>query len=269
MKVSVFVAGHRGMLGHVAVRYFAEKGCRVITSERRYQALARDPLVEEIRDSQCGWVVNALGKIKQKCQEPDDLFRANSLFPIQLKKRLRRDQRLICASTDCVFSGRAGNYSIDSEPDPEDIYGLSKLLGETVAEPDRAYVLRSSIIGPELTNGVGLMSWFLRQEGSVKGFANHLWNGITTLEWSKACLELMRGERSLQTSLWQVGVWPPVSKYDLLHIVANVWGHPVSIEAVNAPRDVDRSLRPTWLRGATLPEQILELKEWYVSDDDS
>jgi dTDP-4-dehydrorhamnose reductase len=266
--MKVFVAGHRGMLGHVAARYFAEHGCRVVTSEQRYQALLHDPLVEEIRNSECSWVVNALGKIKQKCLEPDALFQANTLFPVHLKKRLRRDQRLIYASTDCVFSGRSGHYSIDSEPDPEDVYGLSKLLGECVAEPGRAYVLRTSVIGPESTYGVGLMSWFLQQQGSVRGFVNHLWNGITSLEWSKVCLELMHGQQPLETPLWQVGVWPPVSKYELLQMIGSAWGHGVLIEAVNAPGSVDRSLKPTWVRHA-LPAQLLELKQWYLKDRES
>lgn len=121
------------MLGHVVARYLSENGCRVVTSEQRYQALPRDPLVEEIRASECSWVVNVLGKIKQKCHEPAALFQANSLFPMQLKKRIRYDQRLIQASTDCVFSGRTGNYSIDSEPDPEDerLRPLMLLLAST------------------------------------------------------------------------------------------------------------------------------------------
>lgn len=260
----VFVAGHRGMLGHVVARYLTENGCQVVCSDQRYQAVPYDPLVEEIRASGCIWVVNTLGKIKQKCQSPDALFQANCLFPVQLKMRLRHDQRLIQASTDCVFSGRAGEYCIESEPDPEDEYGLSKLLGECVAEPGRAYILRTSIIGPEPAAGAGLMSWFLHQQGSVKGFVNHVWNGITTLEWSKACLELIRGERPWQTPLWQLGVWPPVSKYELLQMIGSAWAHKISIEAVNASIAIDRSLKPTWLR-RPISEQLLELKQWYFN----
>src|SRR5688572_12817414 len=193
--MKVFVVGHRGMLGHVVAKYLSQRGCDVTTSELRYSALPKDPLIEEIRNSGCTWVVNALGKIKQKCQDPNALFQANSLFPLHLKKRMHPNQRLIHASTDCIFSGRAGNYSVDAEPDPEDDYGLSKLLGECVAEAGRAYVLRASIIGLEQEGHAGLMAWFLRQEGPVNGFTNHFWNGITTLEWSKVCLEVMHGQQ--------------------------------------------------------------------------
>jgi len=258
--MNVFVAGHRGMLGRVAARYFAENGCRVVTSDLRYEALPNDPLVEEIRASQCEWVVNAMGRIKQKYKEPAALFQANSVFPIHLKRRLRNDQKLIHASTDCIFSGQTGNYGLDATPDPDDEYGLSKLIGESVAESDRAYVVRTSVIGLE-DRGVGLMSWFLQQKGPVRGFLNHFWNGLTTLEWSKLVIEIMRGQQVLRTPILQVGVSPAVSKYELLRMIAAVWGHEITIEPVDAPTRIDRSLNPVLIR-RPLAEQLRELKEW-------
>jgi dTDP-4-dehydrorhamnose reductase len=263
--MKVFVVGHRGMLGHVVARFLAESGCLVVTSNQRYSPLPENPLIEEVRASGCEWVVNVLGKIKQKCHEPGALFESNSLFPMHLRMRLRSDQRLIHASTDCVFSGQTGNYSVESAPDPVDEYGLSKMLGESVAEAGRAIVVRTSIIGPELSRGAGLMSWFLQQQGPVKGYLNHIWNGVTTLEWAKVCLELIKGQQDSRTSLWQVGVWPPVSKFELLEMIGNSWDHKVHIEPTNTQVGVDRSLKPTWQRRA-LPEQLHELKQWYLSD---
>lgn len=49
--LSVFVLGHSGMLGHLVAPYLTEQGCEVITSDARYQALPRDPLIEAVRDS--------------------------------------------------------------------------------------------------------------------------------------------------------------------------------------------------------------------------
>jgi dTDP-4-dehydrorhamnose reductase len=260
--MKVFVTGHRGMLGHVVARFLAENGYEVTTSEKRYGASPRDPLVEEIRNSTCTWIVNALGRIKQKYQEPAALFEANTLFPLHLKMRLHPDQRLIHASTDCIFSGRAGEYDLGAEPDTEDHYGLSKLLGESVAEKDRAYVLRTSIIGPEEGGCSGLMSWFLNQKGPVNGFCNHAWNGITTLEWSKVCLEIIRHRQLGTGPVWQVGFWPPITKFDILQLIGKVWNHPVEIKATDSSEAVDRSLKPTWLRGALL-DQLLELRQWH------
>ena len=54
----VFVLGHRGMLGHVVSRYSAEAGWEVITSPLRYSAGARDPLIEQVRESGASVVIN-------------------------------------------------------------------------------------------------------------------------------------------------------------------------------------------------------------------
>ena len=126
----VFVLGHRGMLGHVVARFLEQQGCEVVTSSLRYGGAARDSLVEAVRDSGCIWVVNALGRIKQKAEDPSELYLANSLFPLHLGTRMRSEQRLIHASSDCVFSGRRGQYSLADERDAYDVYGLSKALGE-------------------------------------------------------------------------------------------------------------------------------------------
>src|SRR5687768_10465068 len=122
--MKVFVLGHRGMLGHIVARYLAQQGCEVITTPLRYAAQAQDPLIEAVRESGCIWVVNAIGRIKQKTDNPTDLYQANSLLPLHLGLRLHSNQRLVHASTDCIFSGKKGSYSVDSEQDAQDVYGL-------------------------------------------------------------------------------------------------------------------------------------------------
>ena len=258
----VFVLGHRGMLGHVVARYLAQQGCQVLTSALRYAAQPQDPLIETARDSGCAWIVNAVGRIKQKSDNPAELFLANSLFPLHLSLRLRPDQCLVHASTDCVFSGSQGHYSIDSERDAGDVYGLSKVLGEAVARPGRCVVIRTSIIGPELSGGHGLMGWFLRQSGEVNGYTNHLWNGVTTLEWARICWELMSGHLKTEDPVVQPGIEPPMSKCDILQLIGKIWGLTVKVRPVEAKDAVDRTLVPTLTRSG-LEQQLRELKTWY------
>lgn len=258
----VFVLGHKGMLGHVAARFLEQQGCHVITSALHYEGAVRDPLVEAVRDSGCVWVINALGRIKQKTEDPRDLYLANSLFPLHLANRLQPRQHLIHASSDCVFSGRRGQYAVDDERDAEDVYGLSKTLGEAVAQPGRCWVIRTSIIGPELASGWGLMGWFFRQSGQVNGFTNHLWNGITTLEWSEIAWELMNDRINSNALMIQAGIWPPVSKCDLLQMIGKIWSLNVTIRPTLAKDAVDRTLAPT-LKRPPLEQQLTKLKAWY------
>jgi dTDP-4-dehydrorhamnose reductase len=258
----VFVLGHRGMLGHVVARFLEQQGCEVVTSPARYGGGARDPLVEAVRDSGSAWIVNALGRIKQKTEDPAELYLANSVFPLHLSARMRSDQRLIHASSDCVFSGRRGHYSIADERDADDIYGLSKALGEAAAQPGRCWVIRTSIIGPELGNGWGLMGWFLRQSAEVNGYTNHLWNGITTLEWAAIAWELMTGQLGTEGQLIQAGTWPPMSKCEVLRLIGNAWGLAVKVRPAEAKDAVDRTLLPT-LKRPDLEHQLSKMRAWY------
>ncbi len=257
----VFVLGHRGMLGHVVERHFRDTGFDPLVSERRYTGSPRDPLVEEVRESGAEWIINAIGRIKQKSNDPRDLFRLNAQLPIHLATRISSHQQLLHASTDCVFSGSRGSYSTSDERDADDDYGLSKAIGEAAAKVGRCYVFRVSIIGPERTSAVGLLEWFLRQCGPVKGFVNHRWNGITTLEWSKRAAAFISGSWSSSQSIVQLAS-PPLSKYDLLKCVGDVFKHNVLVEPINAADTIDRTL----LGDIVCPRidaQLRELYAWY------
>ncbi|NUQ20466.1 MAG: sugar nucleotide-binding protein [Gemmatimonadaceae bacterium] len=261
MSGSVFVAGHRGMLGHMVTRHLTEKGYTVRTSDARYGGSAADALVASARASDARYVVNCIGRIWQKSMEPADLFLANALFPVHLAQKLRPDQHLFHASTDCVFAGDRGNYAVDDAPDAEDEYGVSKQLGEGVARWPNVSVLRVSIVGTDLGGGHGLLGWFLKQPQDlpVNGYVNHFWNGITTLEWARILVDrierLERGEA--HSPLTQPGT-EPIDKYTLLCAFRDAFGTRHEIRPVEAATRIDRTLAPTERR-APIAEQLSAL----------
>jgi dTDP-4-dehydrorhamnose reductase len=266
--VKVFVLGHRGMLGHVVARVFAERGWTVETSSARYTGEPRDALVEQARESEAEAVINCLGSTKRRDGDRSELYLANTLFPVQLADRLGAGQHLVHASTDCVFAGTRGGYAVGDEKDAVDAYGVSKALGEAIAWRPRVTVLRVSIVGPERAGGPdgrGLLGWFLRQptDTDVPGFVNHYWNGVTTLEWASmaydAVVRQRRGERL--APVLQPGTMP-VSKYELLTIFRDVYGTAHRIAPVRTSEDVDRTLAPTELR-PNIATQVAALREWY------
>lgn len=261
--MKVFVLGHRGMLGHVVARYLAERGHGVQTTETRYSGGPDDVLIEELRRTDATWIINCIGKIPQKTTNPAELFLGNFQLPVHIKTYLRTDQQMLHASTDCVFSGKRGNYRVEDAPDPHDAYGLSKLLGESIAEAGRCQIIRTSIIGPELgEGGRGLMGWFLKQTGPVNGFTNHFWNGITTLEWAKVAEEVLTGKLKPTAAIFQTGSERPVTKYELLKMIGETWAHSIAIHATEAKEAVNRTLAPI-LERRGLQTQLREFKKWY------
>lgn len=257
----VMVLGHRGMLGHVVARWLTEQKYDVVTTDTRYTGSPQDELIQVVKESRAIWVVNCIARIDQKRSTPAELHLANAILPQHLKLALLPEQKLIHASTDGVFSGIRGNYRSTDQPDPIDAYGLSKLLGESVGENNRCFVIRTSIIGLSLDGNSGLMSWLLSQKGSVNGYTNHFWNGITTLEWAKVCEEIIVEKEFLKAPLIHVGSANIVSKHDLLASIAQAWKQDIIIRPIEAAQPLDRSLIADLPRDG-IRRQLEELREW-------
>ncbi|WP_408010750.1 dTDP-4-dehydrorhamnose reductase family protein [Pseudalkalibacillus sp. A8] len=218
----VLVLGGYGMAGHMIVKYF--------TSLKEYDLYYthRNPKASEgiyldvrntaelqgvIRNVKPDIVINCVGILNESAaKHTRDAIMVNSLLPHILKDELSTiGSKLIHISTDCVFIGQKGNYTETDLPDSTSIYGRSKALGEVSEEPH--LTIRTSIIGPELKDGIGLFNWFMKQTGEINGFINVFWNGVTTLELAKAVHALIIQNVS---GLYHLTAKEPLSKYSLL-----------------------------------------------------
>ena len=100
----------------------------------------------------------------------------------------------------------------------------------------------------------------------MKGFTNHFWNGITTLEWAKICLGILQGNPTLRGPLIQPGTCPSLSKCEMLELFRKIWDRRVAIRAAPAEQKLNRTLEPTIVR-PPLEQQLRELKAWYSPPD--
>jgi dTDP-4-dehydrorhamnose reductase len=194
-------------------------------------------------------VINCVGIIKQLASSYDPLVAIpiNAIFPHRLARLCALgDARLIHISTDCVFTGRRGNYVESDQPDAEDLYGRSKLLGEV--DYPNAVTLRTSIIGHEIGSRNGLVEWFLAQSGVVQGYRRAIFSGLTTDELVRVIIDRVIPNPELR-GVYHISV-EPISKFDLLTIIKQAYGLDIAIE----PTDtfvIDRSLDSTRFRVAT------------------
>lgn len=263
----LLVLGHRGMLGSMAAGFFREHGWEVSTVDERLDMREPEPFFAKVRQALPDVVINALGLIKHKSADIRELLCANAAFPLALRLALPGGIVLIHASTDCVFSGKEGGRRSTDLPDATDAYGLSKTLGEAVAFYPNTFVLRVSIIGPEKGGGgKGLFEWFLSQSGkpSVPGYSNHLWNGVTTLEWCKCVNDLLHADREHvrhRGQLIQIGTRAHHTKAEMLRMFCHALGLRTPIEECPADPAVDRTLVPDlWCQ--PLADQLTELVPW-------
>lgn len=194
-------------------------------------------------------VVNAAGIVKQRpeAEDPVESIEVNALFPHRLARACsERGARLVHFSTDCVFSGRTGRYREPDLPDPPDLYGRTKLLGE-VGAPH--LTLRSSIIGLEGGRRQGLVEWFLSSVGTVRGYRGAIYSGLTTAEMARLVERLLVRHPGLG-GVFHVAS-EPIDKFTLLSRLARELGRDdVRIEPVDEPR-CDRSLDASAFAAAT------------------
>lgn len=251
----IIVLGARGMLGQMAVRYFRARGVDLVVVNERFDFSAQCPGLSRLASLGPGLVLNCIGLIGQKSLVRQDLCDANALLPLQIYERLCEGQFLVHPSTDCVFSGRrSAPYSTADLCDATEDYGWSKRLGEVaLAGKPQAVVLRVSLIGPDALGNPpqGLLGWFLGQPDGSKldGYANHFWNGVTTLEWCRKVDEFFAEGL---TEGWggrivQLGTNEVYSKYDMLLLFQELYRTRHTISPVSKGAGVYRVLRAEYV----------------------
>ncbi len=197
----------------------------------------------------CDWVVNAVGRIKPTIDEtsPESVRTAiivNALFPHMLSRVAEgAGKKVIQIATDCVYSGtRRFPYSEDAVQDPEDVYGRTKSLGEVGSE---AFThLRCSIIGPEADAGRSLLAWFLSNPvgAELRGFVNHRWNGVTTLQFARLSLGIISGSGPTPRSQHLIP-GGEVTKHELLVLIRETYARDdLVILPFEADHVIDRRL---------------------------
>jgi dTDP-4-dehydrorhamnose reductase len=262
----VLVLGGTGMLGHVLWRTCAERfdayatvradepsaeAAEMVDPERTVTGVrVEEPrsIARALDETGADAVVNCIGVVKQAVDDPAVAIRANALFPHELAAACReRGARLIHVSTDCVFSGQKGRYTETDPPDPVDVYGRSKLLGE-VTTPG-ALTIRTSMIGREIATSHGLLEWFLAQSGgTVRGFTRAVFSGPTTPVLSRAIADVLERHKSLE-GLYHLGA-EPIDKHELLVLLRDAFDVEVEVDPDESVV-IDRSLDSSSFRTAT------------------
>lgn len=230
--MTVLVLGGHGMAGHVIADYFRLQGtadvwCTVRSADAedagslQLDVMDEQRLLQVLLQVKPTVVINAVGLLNEDAnQHPLNAIYVNSLLPHKLAQLGNEHGfKLIHISTDCVFSGRRGDYTEQDEADGKNVYAKTKLLGEIYHGPH--LTIRTSIIGPELKrNGIGLFHWFMQQEGNIHGYERVYWSGVTTLELAKAIHWVMERELSGLVHLTSL---KKISKFDLLTLIKNTF----------------------------------------------
>lgn len=267
------VLGCNGMAGHMISFYLKEQGHDIYGFDRTKPKYvngvngdARDTegIRELITTGRYDSVINCIGILNQFADNNKALASfLNSYFPHFLADITEgTDTQVIHMSTDCVFSGKRGQYTESDFRDGETFYDRSKALGEL--EDNKNITLRNSIVGPDVnSDGIGLMNWFMKQIGEINGFTKSMWTGQTTLQLAKT-MEAAAKEKA--SGLYNTVPNHAISKYDLLQLFNKyLKNNSIKINPVDGI-NADKSLKRTRFEfGYTIPDyeiMVAELAAW-------
>tara|TARA_Y100000589_G_scaffold133471_1_gene127488 strand:+ start:2353 stop:3228 length:876 start_codon:yes stop_codon:yes gene_type:complete len=286
MKKKIFILGVNGMIGYSLFKYLEKnddfetygflrdkkkfinnKNIILNNNIKELNCLDINKMRSYIMTTEPEFIINCTGIVKQNplINNIALSIELNSLFPHYLSN-MSRDFgfKLIQFSTDCVFSGKSGNYKEEDCADAVDIYGRTKFLGEV--KEKNCITIRTSFIGHELFNKWGLISWFLSQKNPIIGFKNVIYSGLTTLEIAKIIEKLIIPNKKLE-GLYHISSIP-IDKYSLLQIINNIYQKNIYIKK-DLSNISDKSLNSykfkneTGYKAIEWETAIGELKDFY------
>lgn len=270
--MKIFVLGATGMLGKYVSKYLSENFDVIDVNRNILDAsnMSEEKLdfifSNQLKIKENDVIINCVGTIKPRVDELGDInaIVVNSIFPRILANVSNKFKaKLIHPTTDCVYTGLKGNYNENDKYDVGDVYGMTKALGE----PNNCTVIRTSIIGEEVGQARSLVEWVKsNKNNTVFGFTNHMWNGVTCLQFAKIV------ETIIVKNLFWLGTKhvhsDKVSKKELVELISKIYELNISVTPKETEIKCDRTLSSIYeindlLGVPTLNEQIIEMKKFH------
>jgi len=243
--MKVLVLGASGLIGNNILNVLLSKRnltvlglIRTASDKVLFPAIARDNLeiLEDLTDFKKltrlienlrpDVIIDCAGITKHRTSNALDVIALNAKLPHQLALISEEyNFKLFHISTDCVFSGKKGNYTEESLADPVDFYGKSKLLGEILY--GNSVTFRISTVGNEIKNNYGLLNWFLSQNKECLGYSKAIFSGLPTKFFAEILYRVLI-EGKFYNGLYHISS-NPISKFSLLKLISLKYSRNINI----------------------------------------
>ena len=278
--MKILILGSSGILGKTLQLYLSKKNIDFLTISRERNSNRNfylknisnfknlEQLIFKIKPK---YIINCIGvtKFNNTYKNKKLTILLNTKMPIYLAELCKLNKiYFLHISTDCVFSGKKGNYSDNSYKDTKDLYGLSKNKGEV--KNKFTATIRTSFIGPELNTKKSLLSWFLNEKNFVRGYSKAFFSGLTSLELCKIIYNYFIKKNILQNKIINIGS-RRISKFTLLTKIRKIFKKKINIVRYQN-FTIDRSLDSKKFRKLTSykivnwDKMLLELKKFMINN---
>ena len=279
--MKILILGSTGVLGKTLQLYLSKKNIDFLTLSREKSKNRNinlknfsnfkklEQIISKIKPTH---IINCIGvtKFNNTYKNKKLTISLNTKMPIYLAKFCKLNKiYLLHISTDCVFSGKKGNYSDNSVKDSKDLYGFSKNKGEV--KNKFTSTIRTSFIGPELNTKKSLLSWFLNEKKFVRGYSKAFFSGLTSLELCKIIDNYFIKKNILQNKIINIGS-RRISKFILLTKIRMIFKKKIDIVRYQN-FIIDRSLDSKKFRKLSnykvvkWDKMLLELKKFMINNN--
>jgi dTDP-4-dehydrorhamnose reductase len=203
-NIKILLLGHNGMLGSMVLAFLKSNGIEIEIISDRWPS---QNFKEKVLKSNANFAINCIASIPQKTNSKNNFKKNNYSLPLFMFEN---------------FNGKIIHPSSDAELNSLDNTEYIKTKRQSTKEAvnkKNVYIIQTSIIGPEKQSGKSLWSWLEKNtKDSIFGYTNSYWNGITTLEFSKICLNILTSKNPLKITRPATRC---ISKYNLLKLLNN------------------------------------------------
>jgi dTDP-4-dehydrorhamnose reductase len=269
-RLKILVTGANGQLGQELVHLPARPDIEIAGFGRGELDVTEPEQCRNVIGSYKPEVVihcAAYTKVDQAESEPDEAYRVNA--DGTRNAALAAEQigaKFVYISTDYVFDGKANApYRENDRPDPQSVYGKSKLAGEQLVQSlsSRYFIVRTSwVYGKYGSNFVKTMLRLAEERDRLKVVNDQVGSPTYTLDLAQFLLELVKTDHY---GIFHVSNTGACSWYEFAKAIFEERGLHVQVEpcaTAEFPRPAPRPAYSVLDHGAIRAHGLKPLRPW-------
>ena len=281
--MKVLITGSQGQLGKELLKNIPHD-IEVIAADRKtFNLLDLKDCREFIFDNKPDWIINAAAYTAVDLAEDEEekAILINGEAPTEIANALKKTGgKLLQISTDFVFDGKSSSpYKVDDEPNPINIYGKSKLIGENgiknILQDNNQYIiLRTSwVMGSEGNNFTKTMLRLLKIKEKVSVVYDQIGCMTSSKYLSNICWLIIQKDITKNINNQKIFHWTDAgvsSWFDIateigdLSFKLNLLKNPAKVLPISSDNFPTRAKRPNFsLLDCSITKEILNIENKY------
>ena len=242
--MKILILGVTGMLGFNSYQILKKKYNVFGTCRNNYET--SDPnififehnienIIDIIKKNKPNIILNCIAQLRENNYvDKNNMIFSNCTIPISIANYCKLNNiYFIHFSTDAIFKSSNNYHSINENYSPEDFYGLTKSISETISKD--SLVLRICPIGFDKFKRKSLFNFIYDNKNKeINGYNNVFFNGTTTIVIINEIIKIIESKKYIYGIRHITG--PKISKFNLLNIINNEFNLNKNILELNEPK---------------------------------